>query len=224
MAEALHVLAVHGIGQQPRTFADDALRQFGAACAERGTYVYSRAVHWAPIMDRLEGRFLARAAREGSRGNPFQRLAVGTLSDALLYQSNAEVRQQLFDLLDEEVMKLRADAFTIFAHSLGGLIVTDYLRQRPVLDNVRLVTLGCNLGLFTLGQEFVPVPQLARPERWFNVFSRNDALGFSLDIPHVINRSYLVGPWFLRRTGLAHIGYFGDNSLWEDFLPNLLDI
>ena len=91
---------------------------------------------------------------------------------------------------------LRAQG-TIFAHSLGGLIATDWLRQRPDLTQMRLVTLGCNIGLFNLGCNFVRVPSLEAPGRWLNFFSPRDFLGFPLAVDpalaHVVDHKVGVG-------------------------------
>ncbi len=220
-------LFIHGVGQQESDFADDARQWLREAVAEKGHTLFTTQVHWAPLADRHQERFLAAAEKHGSKANPTQRLVVGTLADALMYTTNPKLRDQIFASLDNQ-MWLLGNRGTVFAHSLGGLIVTDYLRARPEIKNVRLVTMGCNIGLFNLGRTFAPVPSLEAPGAWINVFSPRDMLGFPLGIDpclaHVRDVQVSVGGWFKGWTGLAHIRYWTDRTLWKKTLPNLLGI
>lgn len=218
---------IHGVGQQGNDFADDARRWLRASLKEKGRPLFSTHVHWAPLADYHQQRFLAAAEERGSKGNPTQRLVVGTLADALMYTTNPKLREQIFLSLDNQ-MFLLGNKGIIFAHSLGGLIATDYLRARPEIKDVRLVTMGCNIGLFTLGRKFEPVPQLEAPGAWINVFSPRDMLGFALGIDpnlrHVKDVKISVGGWFKGWTGLAHLRYWTDENLWKNTLPDLLGI
>lgn len=216
---------IHGVGQQGDDFADDARRWLRESLEEKRHTLFSTHVHWAPLADRHQERFLAAAEAKGSKGNPTQRLVVGTLADALMYTTNPRLRDQIYLSLDNQLFLLGGRG-TIFAHSLGGLIVTDYLRTRPHVKNVRLVTMGCNIGLFNLGKKFEPVPQLEAPGSWINVFSPRDMLGFPLGIDpnlaHVRDVKVSVGGWFKGWTGLAHVRYWSDADLWKKTLPSLL--
>lgn len=222
-------LFVHGIGEQPAGFADLATRRLTEGMAEEGLAVVARSAHWAPLADRLQRAFLQAVEAAGSKGNLSQRLAVGTLADAILYLRSPSLQAQIFRLLDSEMWLLRGNSdrpVTIFAHSLGGLIVTDYLRSRPWVKSVRLVTFGCNIGLFTLGTQFEPLEQLRAKGSWINLFSRRDALGFPLSVDpalaHVHDYAVSVGGWFRGWTGLAHTLYWDDRRLWRDTIPSLL--
>ncbi len=219
----LKALFVHGVGQQASDFADDARHWLRDACRARDTSLYSLGLHWAPLADAIEHRFLAAVEAQGSLGNMTQRLVVGTLADALMYQSNTEFRQQLHRQLDNQIWMLGGKNFTVFAHSLGGMIVTDYLRERPEITGVRLVTMGCNIGLFHLGHPFREVRNITE---WHNLYSARDMLGFPLAIEpglaHVQDREVSVGGWFKGWTGLAHVRYWDTASLWKREIPGLL--
>jgi pimeloyl-ACP methyl ester carboxylesterase len=221
----LRALFIHGVGEQENDFSDEARRRLRQACHDRGTSLYPLNVHWAPLADRPQQRFLKSVKALGSNDNMTQRLVIGTLSDALMYCTNAEFRKQIFALMDQQVWMLGGKDFTIFAHSLGGLIATDYLRARPHITGVRMVTMGCNLGLFTLGQSFKPVQALCASE-WHNLYSGRDMLGFPLSVDpgltHVQDLEVSVGGWFKGWTGLAHIRYWDDAKLWEKTIPRLL--
>ena len=222
----LRALFLHGVGEQDNTFADEARRRLRQACLDRHTSLYPLNVHWAPLADRPQHRFLDAVKARGSNANMTQRLVVGTLSDALMYCTNAEFRKQIFALMDQQVWLLGGKDFTIFAHSLGGLIATDYLRARPHITGVRMVTMGCNLGLFTLGQSFKPVQGVCR---WVNYFSARDFLGFPLggdpQLAGLVEDYEIgVGGWFTGWTGLAHVRYWGDDRLWSRTIPAELEI
>jgi pimeloyl-ACP methyl ester carboxylesterase len=227
MPAIFKALFVHGVGEQAPDFADEAIENLRGACRARGLSIHPEILHWAPLADRPEQAFLARAESLGSKANMTQRLVVGTLADALMYCTSPKLKEQIFAMLDERWWMLGSEG-TIFAHSLGGLIVTDWLRQRPDITNVRLVTLGCNIGLFNLGCSFKRVPALERPGRWLNVFSPRDFLGFALAtdpaLRHVSDRAVGVGGWFTGWTGLAHVRYWGDSKIWKKTLPEMLHL
>lgn len=223
---AFRALFIHGVGRQDASFADVALHALADGLERRGHRLLASSVHWAGFADRVQDRFIERAEKHGSAINPSQKLVVGTLADALMYATNPTLQGKIFRLLDQHVKLVRAP-FTIFAHSLGGLIATDWLRQRTALD-VRLVTLGCNIGLFNLGKRFASVPSLDGPGRWINLFSSRDMLGFPLaheeGLEHVQDVKVSVGGWFRGWTGLAHTLYWTDESLWRKTVPGLLKL
>lgn len=223
----LRALFVHGVGQQESTFADDARRWLRQACGRRGRPSFFMSTHWAPFADKAQENYLAAVEARGSAGGLSQKLVIGTLADALMYQSNAELRGRIFDLMDRQVMAFEGKPFTVFAHSLGCLVATDWLRLRPQYSDVRLVTLACNIGLFTLGEGFKPVPQL-HGNRWVNCYAKRDALGFPLRTDPRLNFVHDVrvklGGWFTGWTGLVHTKYWSDERLWSETIPKLLDL
>lgn len=221
----LRALFIHGIGEQGSDFADEPRRWLRDVCRGRGVGFHAQSAHWAPLADAQQADFLKAVGAHGANRNTTQRLAVMTLADALLYQSNKSFRSQVFAELDNRVWLLGSGGFTIFAHSLGGLIAVDYLRARPEIKSIRMVTLGCNLGLFHLGQA-LSLPPALRKAHWLNLFSPRDMLGFPLSISpemaHVKDVSVSVGGIFTGWTGLAHIRYWGDGRLWRKTIPGLL--
>jgi pimeloyl-ACP methyl ester carboxylesterase len=220
----VYAVLVHGIGEQEADFADRATSWLGAALGARGRHLHYATCHWAPIADALEQAFMARVKRAGSSGRPIQRMSVGTLADALVYQSNERLREEIWALLDQCVLRVRGEPITFFGHSLGGLILTDYLRQRPLIRKAQLVTMGCNLEIFTLGEAFEPVPQLTAPGSWYSLWDEDDGIGWPLvddNLKHVRNVEVSVGGW-LGWTGLAHTGYWDSKRVWTKTIPDLL--
>jgi pimeloyl-ACP methyl ester carboxylesterase len=229
MQKQLRVIFIHGVGQQTQSFADDARTNLRRACIERDVAPFFLSCHWAPLADKLQSAYLAAVMSGGSEGNLSQKLVIGTLADALAYQSNEELRARIWDLLDRQAECFTGHPFTVISHSLGGLIATDWLRQRPRYQNVRLVSMACNIGLFTLGERFEPVPQLAKPGRWLNCWDKDDMLGFPLDVPpgtlpSVHDHEVRVGSLWNRWNGLVHLGYWGDRKLFRKTIPKLLGL
>lgn len=226
MSGPLNVLFIHGVGQQSLSFADDARQWLREVQGARDQGLWAVSLWWAPLAEAAEHRFLATAEAKGSAGVATQRLVTGTLADALYWQSSSELRAAVFGLLDSQVGKFEQQPYTVFAHSLGGLIFTDWLRERPAhRANVHLVTIGCNIGLFNLGSSFKNVPQLLRPNHWINCFYARDMLGYPLasdpNLKHV-HDVRVTPPWGFLSTGLCHTRYWSDRALWKRTLPKLL--
>lgn len=223
----LRALMIHGVGEQESDFAAEARASLRSGLRERNWRLHCTQVHWAPLADRVQQKFLKAVEKKGSRGNMSQKLAVGTLADALMYRSNPQLQEQIFWLFDQQMWMLGSPV-TIFAHSLGGLIATDYLRARPKIKNVKLVTFGCNIGLFTLGHRFDCPEQVSRPGSWTNLFYPRDILGFPVSVDPALSHVQDIevrSPWFRWSNivgGLAHLDYWGHDSIWEDRIPSLL--
>jgi hypothetical protein len=219
-------IMIHGVGEQDPNFADEARRELRAACVKRGISPFLISVHWAPLADRLERQFLKDIEAKGSKGSPLQKLVIGTLADALFYQSSPVLKIRIFEQLDNAAARFGGKPFTVFAHSLGGLIFTDWLRQRPNVQGVRLVTFGCNIGLFTLGSRFTAVHQLSKAGSWINYFAERDMLGYPLavdpSLAHVEDHKVNLGGLFRGWSGLSHLMYWGDSKLWAKTIPKRL--
>ncbi len=220
---------IHGVGEQTSSFAADARHHLRQACMKQGAQLHCTQVHWAPLADRHQKKFLEGVESHGSKGNMAQKLVIGTLADALMYRSNPELQEQIFYMIDQQIWMLGAPV-VICAHSLGGLIAADYIRARPKLKRIKLLTFGCNIGLFTLGSTFDCPPQLRQPNAWLNFYYASDLLGFPLAVDpaldHVIDvelgRKWLS--WSRVVGGLAHLDYWGDTRFWSKTVPALLNV
>lgn len=222
---AQRALFVHGVGQQEKTFADDTVRLYRLACQDRGHALHAVKTWWAPFADKIEQRFMDQVEGRGAAMGMLQELTAGTLGDADLYRTHPGVRKLCFDLLDMNVARFSGQPYTAFCHSLGCLIFTDWLRQRPEAPPVTLVTMGCNIGLFYMGRPFECPKQLKRQNSWVNLFQRRDMLGFPIagtpGLEHVHDIKVQLGG-LLAWTGLSHIEYWGDKRLWSKTIPKLL--
>jgi pimeloyl-ACP methyl ester carboxylesterase len=171
----------------------------------------------------------ARVEKRGSAGGPFQKVSTGVLADATLYVRSAKLREAIFRRLDASWEHFGGAAdrrVVLFAHSLGCLVATDWLRLRPAVRPRALVTFGCNLELFTMGEPF-DCPAQLRPGQasWTNVFYPRDALGWPLaGAPGLAHVRDVKLPWQLMRPstwfGTAHNAYWGSEKLWAERVPH----
>lgn len=212
-------LFVHGVGTQSAGYSRKAQLALTRGLARRGISLYAREVLWASLMDTRSNAFLARIKKQGHAGNMLTDLFVNTFADATSYRADSEVTRQIQYLIDYEVAALRGEPLYIFAHSLGGLIMADYLRSRNLVRPQKFITFGCNIPIFCLGQPFVCPPQLMGPTRWWNYFDHEDMLGYPLHtepgMGHVLDRGVNTGGLAIGNTGLSHITYFNDEDFWE---------
>lgn len=103
----------------------------------------------------------------------------------------------------------------------------DWLRSRPTARIAGLRSMGTNVGLFTLGQDFVCPAQVSRPGSWISYFDSADVLGYPVavrpELAHVQDVEVRVGSWLSRwnigNTGLAHTMYWSSEKLWRQTIP-----
>lgn len=216
---------IHGVGQQHYGWSFSARRRLRAALKLRGRDLWAVEALWVPLADRYETAMLSDAERDGSDGNAAQRLITGTVADALLYDNNPEFRAEVFALLDARFAELRRPP-VVFAHSLGCLIVSDYLRSRPAARIAALHSFGDNLGLFWMGRTFDCPAQLAVKGVWRDYWTPSDALGYPLKsrpgFEHVTSTRVSVGNWFDRWSGLSHAAWWDSAKLWSETIPAYL--
>jgi Serine hydrolase len=222
----LYCLFGHGIGQPERGYSDFAQRTLSKACQDRGINLYAREVLYGPLFDMESAKYLQAVEKRGSSGGATQKLAINTLADALQYQSNAKLREKIANVFDYEFLSLRAPGeVVIICHSLGVLATLHWLRTRTGIKKAKIVAMGCNVGLFTMGQEMDVPPQVRLPGTFFNIFDEDDFLGYALavrpELAHVLDVQVDVDGW-LAWTGLAHTCYWETKSIYRDVIPNLL--
>lgn len=219
----MRAIFIHGVGSEPEDWAVQSAKWLATACPGLTPgYVW-----WAPIGDREESVFWTQAKAAGMAGNHAQRIAIFDAMDALEWVGDEEIRAEVFHLVDRAYAKVYGspkNEVTIFAHSLGCEIAVEWLLARPDITNVRLVTMADNELLVRAKLKKPVPPQLSAGGRWFNLFDRDDGLGFPIgwamgsavrDVPVKLNG-------LLAQTGLAHIRYWGDRELWLETIPRLL--
>ncbi len=129
-AKEFRAVFLHGVGTQGPNYAHPARTLLRATLRRHAVDCHFVSALWAPLADKAENEFLEAVKRKGSSGNLSQDLSVRTLADALMYARSPALQAEIFELLDRELEAFGKHPVTWFAHSLGGLIATDYLRSR----------------------------------------------------------------------------------------------
>lgn len=213
----VHVLAVHGIGVDDENAFDERClqlqrglqgalrkqaRQSGRTRRDsREISVSVGGVWWATAATRRILRVLP------GRHTSITRFLTRTVADATMYAFSQRepggLYEEIHGLVREGIRKNLAAPTpntrnVIVAHSLGGLIVSDWLwnaqvhqaysQDRQLLLDRRLdvlATTGCNIPLFLAGKQHIQAIDTEQAPldglRWCNVYYHRDPLGFALE-------------------------------------------
>ncbi len=187
------VLCVHGMGNQPPSFADGLFRELLRRLPKNGVdpaLFAFRAAWWGRIMEGAEEALFESLERGGDLD--WKRLrrdvVLSGFGDALAYVGPPNRPSAVYDdihaVLAESLEDLARDMedperspLVVLAHSLGCAIASDYLWDAQHGRFARgaasafargatlagLVTFGCNLPLFTLAYERAEIQPIAFP-------------------------------------------------------------
>lgn len=198
------------------------MTRLSGALQKRGVQLYSRSVHWGPLLDAHQEKMERLVGAEGSSNRPLQRAGMNVGGDALSYKFSQDGINHLFDY---EYAALRSDEVVIFAHSLGCVLATDWLSSRNLARISKLVTLGNNMEAFNEGNEaawLATCPaQVRAPGTWDNYYDGQDMLGWPVRhwIPQVQDIRVDVGGFLKSWWGLSHTAYWNDRQLWSETIP-----
>ena len=215
----LAILVIHGMGSQQPDFADPMVREIDRRVEDLGKN--PDAIAWEPVywQDILEPRQLAYLGRARKQSNmDFVRLRqfiLTALGDAVAYQLTSRSPSAPYQLIHARIaaalrrlyhdhLDTRPQPLIVFAHSLGGHIVSNFIwdkqvhRQKTIrgvssFERVKtlvgMVTFGCNIPLFTFAFDKVqpikvPAPEVRGAKRdkakWLNFYDPDDVLGYPL--------------------------------------------
>ena len=234
----LAVLVVHGMGDQDSDFADGMIEEIEEQLLdEHGinpNEIAWKPVWWAPILSAREAALWSKSAAgnnlDYSRPREF---AIHSLSDALAYRKistcacshNSTMGSDTYTLIhkqfEADIQELHAATILgkgadsrpvpliIISHSLGCLIVRDYVfdRQNNAQSSTGafvgmktlsgVITFGCNIPLFSLSGEniepfafpgivtdYFPMgtnpAEIQEATKWLNFYDPDDILGWPL--------------------------------------------
>lgn len=219
------VAVIHGMGSQGKTPQDVDEISFSAGLYKRlkerlGDSFFQRVgwreIFWADILqDRQETFIKDNLASKGARWMKTRRFVMHNLADAASYRRNkADSRDQIYHLIHARVHRTiaRLEEITdentplvIFAHSLGGHIMSNYIYDmmkgdpevpassdfQKLKTTAAFVTFGCNIPVFSFAFKpgdirpisypgtGIPTPKRLHPW-WVNMNDKDDALGMPL--------------------------------------------
>ena len=137
------------------------------------------------------------------------------IGDILAYQAHAEGPARL---LEKELNSMGQDV-TIIAHSLGGIIVFDYLVRQGTKQVKQFISVGTQVGLFYELGALRSMPDLTSISdfpRWLNIYDQNDFLSYLAAgvLPTLCARDAPVD------NGLpfpdSHSGYWSNAEVWDE--------
>jgi hypothetical protein len=217
MQTKLGIFIVHGMGSQPPDFADATIEKLTtrliSAGVDTGKLCWQTG-YWADVIQPAEDKLWDEVSQNNDLSYvKLRQFVISALGDATAYQlvegEQKGIYQAIHDRIHDDLLKLRTSLggdfpFLIFAHSLGGHIMSNYIWDRQHGTDAAtygqtsfermetlagMVTFGCNIPLFTLAYEkivsiqFPPktLPRnLKRVAKWNNYFDPDDILGYPL--------------------------------------------
>lgn len=218
MNKKLGVLFIHGMGSTMDDYAHDAIQELRNRISGRGLNredVAWESVFWAPVLSPREKQLWVDLSAENDLNwAKLRKFFINGFGNTTAYQQVQDRRNDVYGrihgLIHDALRELRgrlgaADKpLVVIAHSLGSVMVTDYIWDRQKGRDVErfgatpfermetlagLITLGSNIPLFTLAHdpvtciEFPPqgLPQnLKKRAKWLNFYDSDDVLAWPL--------------------------------------------
>ncbi|MCK4510793.1 hypothetical protein KAW64_03590 [bacterium] len=224
MAKTLGVVVIHGMGSQGVGFArkmkDQINRHIEAKHQRDSKKIQWQSIYWANQVEQRELDYMSAATAENDLDwIRVRKFVVTSFGDAVAYRQRAKRKGSVYRGIHKTVAEGIADLRTklgassdsakvpliVLAHSLGGVIMSDYIWDMKVrrdagkvkgLDEfeqlgtlVGIVTFGCNLPLFSFGSlvpepidfpGFALTPDLEAKAKWLNYYDPDDVLGYPL--------------------------------------------
>lgn len=215
------VLVVHGMGEQSEdhfgaSFIAEMKRRLVTLGVRDGDVAFMRGF-WADLLNTRERDLITQMARGGPLDyTRARRFVVNALGDAVAYRRGPAGGEDVYDDIHTRILhrlrQLRAEVggtdapLVVVAHSLGGVIMSDYIwdAQHPANGRTRgtsdfecmrtlagIITFGSNIPLFTLALPKVVAvappresanlsPAVRDAAHWHNYYDPDDVLGWPL--------------------------------------------
>ena len=145
MAKKLGILAVHGVGDQSPDFADEMMDELASRISTKkglGKNEFAWVpVYWAPEVATKQAKLWRRLKRGGPMDwRPIRRFLINFVADAAAYReipgAPKSTYEKIHHVVLESIQELRIllddkdCPIMIIAHSLGGLIMSNYIWDR----------------------------------------------------------------------------------------------
>jgi hypothetical protein len=213
-------LVIHGMGSQESNFADGLIYELSNRLEADAERIEWQPVHWAPFLRDRQVRLMAKMGRakqpDGTRidldANFLRDFVLHKLGDAVAYQRDLHPESAGFvvhGIISDNIQLLKqklndpAAPIVVFAHSLGGHMMSNYIWDRqqdvrrgramtfePLPTFLAFISFGCNIPLFGLAfdeakpidlpGEAITSPELLNAARWLNFVDGDDVLGWPL--------------------------------------------
>ncbi len=255
------VVFIHGVGEQEKGYSSTCERAIKKQLGKEAKAlqcpkptVEFREIFWANIVSTPQRKLLGQVNKTRSlEWAKLRRLFVSVVGDAIVYRksdSGEGCYKEIHKRLEEKISSIRKKSsdddkieFTFVAHSLGSVILSNYLydtAKKAENDNTQkltatnLFTLGSPLALWLLvcgdlDSAKEPIKVAAKHGVWINILDDDDILAYPLrdindeykgavDMDYVTN----IGQWLSMWNPGSHFGYWGDGNVVKPIARKLV--
>jgi hypothetical protein len=229
--DKIAILSIHGIGDQKAGYSDDFHKKLGQNFKNCEVKFFE--FYWQHLLNDHEN-YLKRYLND--LGWRFSRkIAIEYAGDAISYAKDSVFYKKLHTDLDKKLLEIEkwldGGKLCIIAHSLGSVIIFDYIYsiQNPATKSntlfkatavnaisslEHLVTLGSPLFIYSLQKRDGGFP--IRVKNWLNIYSPYDVIGFPVkkinkffyQDKNIIDKSIICGNLFTFWNPFSHLAYF----------------
>lgn len=221
----LGALIIHGMGDQEYGFGDDMEKELSKRITDLGadpSDVAWQQVLWAPVLKAKQEDLLSDLSAANNLDWVWLRkFVINSLGDAIAYlkrvpSQTSDVYGEIHQIVHDDVAALRTvlgdedKPLIVLAHSLGGVIMSNYIWDEQHLQGfggtpfekmetlAAFFTFGCNISLVSLAYDPIlsidfppsglsthfpaatPPDALKDAAKWVNFFDADDVLGYPL--------------------------------------------
>lgn len=226
MSKKLAILVIHGMGSQDEDFADEMIDEINSRISGFSLNpddVAWKTVFWADIVEPRQTKYLEYARKNHDIDYiTLRQFVITALGDATAYQKIGDNETATYGKIHSRVsaainnlyegdLEHKNCPLIVFAHSLGGHIMSNYIWDMQKASRngditlssfekmehlAGFVTFGCNIPVFTFAHDIVvpisfPGEKLTEAEKskakWLNYYDPDDILGYPLK---AINSAY----------------------------------
>ncbi len=266
MGQKIAIAVIHGMGSQgaerpaPHEYVFSHQMYFGLRQVMGDAFfedVIWREIFWSDILQKRQDDFRQHLVEnEGARWPWLRGFAMNRLADAAAYRRGAgDMGSRSYQAIHHRISETMEDLerlaggdtpLLVFAHSLGGHIMSNYIydqfANKPVVEPKssfqrfetlsHFVTFGCNIPVFTFNEPRDEIRPIQYPGKrvemrgvgrpwWLNFNDRDDFLGMPLapSSPHyqaMADRGELQESWINTRPWVTGMTPLSHNLFWKD--------
>ncbi len=228
------IITIHGMGEQTSGYSKNfkvlLTKEFNKVKAKGDSLVFKE-VEWSSILSVNEEK-LFQNIKENLSFLGLRKFIIHSFGDAIAYQktgSQFDTYNLINDLIKskyDELVKSNVDEIYFVAHSLGGVILSNFIYDSQVAKEGitfhKLFTFGTTIPLWTLKYQIFDSPiNLHNNQKWVNMYDSDDILGYPLGnispdyqalakagklVDIEVNSGSILTSW----NPLCHLGYWTD--------------
>ncbi|KFZ25692.1 MAG: hypothetical protein KQ78_02126 [Candidatus Izimaplasma bacterium HR2] len=210
------IVILHGIGQQvqgySKEFQEDLLKRIKKNTKEKFKLSFEE-ITYSDIIDNKVKTFTDRECKLNVSYEEMREMFNYYANDAIAY-GVPSVKKNILKRISERD-KPDKQVHTIYvAHSLGGIILFDYLTHFGIVPG-SIFTLGSPLGLYLEYQSNKnKIKKITKKPLWINIIGQDDIIAKPLFDTKEVDMNYVakIGVLGQRQTPFCHTAYFNSND------------